>query len=210
MSEPQRASEPDDVESTAFPSEDELLAQISGVSEPEDPGDLTVEELRQRAREAAEAEYAVAAVMEREEQKAVARAKQESHRKHASPVRRLMLAALMLFNAYLWMASPQWLEYRTPPVPPVSYYEASYKVAIYMQRQRVEEFRAQKGRLPIAAKQAGVPVKGVDYRPLDRNVYELRAGNIVKKIRYVSTDSIGVFLGRTLVQMGLVATGGRR
>lgn len=209
MSEPLRQPEPG-AEEQAFPTEDELLSQISGSAEPDDPGDLTVEELRQRAREAAEAEYAVAAVMQHEEKKAVARARQESVRRHGSPVRRLLLAALLLFNAYLWMASPQWLEYRTPAIPPVSYYESSYKIAIYMQRQRVEEFRAQKGRLPLAARQAGAPVKGVDYRALDRSVYELRAGNVVKKIRYVSTDSITVFLGRTLVQMGLVATGVRR
>lgn len=210
MSEPLRAPEPADGEERAFPTEDELLAEIAAAVEPEDPGDLTVEELRQRAREAAEAEYAVAAVMEHEEKKAVARAKQETARRHGSPVRRLLLVGLLLFNAYLWLGSPQWLEYRTPPVPPVSYYESSYKIAIYMQRQRVEEFRAQKGRLPIVARQAGTPVKGVEYQPLDRNVYELRAGNVVKRIRYVSTDSIAVFLGRTLIQMGLVATGVRR
>ncbi|MFN8586595.1 MAG: hypothetical protein U0704_02250 [Candidatus Eisenbacteria bacterium] len=210
MSEPLRADEPGDAGEHAFPTEDELLAQIVGEPEPADPGDLSVEELRQRAREAAEAEYAVTAVMAREEQKAAARAKLENRRRHASPLRRLLLVALLLFNAYIWMSSPRWLEYRTPPTPPLSYYESSYKIAIYMQRQRVEEFRAQKGRLPLAAKQAGTPVKGVEYKPLDRSVYELRAGTIVKRIRYVSTDSITVFLGRTLAQMGLLSTGGRR
>ncbi|MBI5168008.1 MAG: hypothetical protein HZA61_00830 [Candidatus Eisenbacteria bacterium] len=212
MSEPLRAHDPQDAEASyprAFPSEDELLAEIAGASEPEIADDLSVEELRQRAREAAEAEYAVAAVMQREEEKAVKRAKQESRVRRSSPVRMLMAAALVLFNVYLWMGSPQWLEYRTPAIPPVTYYESSYKIAVYLQRQRVEEFRRERGRLPQVARQAGTPVKGVKYTPLTSDVYELRAGNIVKQVRYVSTDSIAVFLGRTLLQIGLVAGGAR-
>lgn len=227
MSEPLRAQDPQDAEPAessmastppashessgprAFPTEDELLAEIAGAIEPTIIDDISVEELRQRALEAAEAENAVAAVMQREEEKAVTRAKQETRKHRASPVRTLMAAALVLFNVYLWMGSPQWLEYRTPATPPVSYYESSYKIAVYMQRQRVEEFRRERGRLPQVAKQAGAPVKGVKYTPLTKDVYELRAGNIVKHVRYVSTDSIAVFLGRTFIQMGLIAGGAR-
>ena len=222
MSEPLRAQDPQDAEPAetdlvasppseprAFPTEDELLAEIAGAIEPTIVDDISVEELRQRALEAAEAENAVAAVMQREEEKAVRRAKQDSRKRRSSPVRTLMAAALVLFNVYLWMGSPQWLEYRTPATPPVSYYESSYKIAVYMQRQRVEEFRRERGTLPRVAKQAGAPVKGVKYTPLTKDVYELRAGNIVKQVRYVSTDSIAVFLGRTLLQIGLVAGGAR-
>jgi hypothetical protein len=78
-----------------------------------------------------------------------------------------------------------------------------------MQRQRVEEFRRERGTLPLVARQAGTPVKGVAYRTLTKDVYELRAGNYVKQIVYRSTDSLSVFLGRSLITMGLIVGGAR-
>ena len=209
MSEPLRAHEPEDAAPHASHPGEELPTGAAGDAASSDPDDLTIEELRVRAREAAEAEYLVGAVMQREEEKAARRARQENRVRHTSPVRRLMLLALVVFNAYIWMSTPTWLEYRTPKTPPLSYYEGSWKIAVYMQRQRVEEFRREKGRLPAAAKQAGVPVKGVKYTPLQKDVYELRAGNYVKQIVYRSTDSLSVFFGRSLIQMGLIVGGAR-
>ena len=66
-----------------------------------------------------------------------------------------------------------------------------------------------KGHLPATAQQAGQPVAGVKYLPLEEKKYELAAGAGEKQFVYRSTDSLSVLMGRTLLQMGLV-TGGLR
>lgn len=209
MSEQLKAPEPEDDGFGATLSEVDGAADAMPGMASGETGDLSLEELRVRAREAAEAEYFVGAVMQREEEKAAKREQQGRRVQRAAPIRQLLAVSMLLLNAYLWMGNPHWLEYRTPKQPPLDYYEGSWRIAVYMQRQRVEEFRAKRGLLPVAATQAGPPVKGVKYRTLGKNVYELRAGNYVKQIVYRSTDSLSVFLGRSLVQLGLIAGGVR-
>lgn len=209
MSEPIRAPGSEDADALA------RAASASGEVAPEaahagaETGDITVDDLRRRAREQSEAEFAVAAVMRREEQKAAKLAVAEGRKGRRNPVRTLLLAAMVLFNAYLWTSAPQWLEYRTPSTPPLDYYEASWKIAVYLQHERVEEFRRNRGKLPVVAKQAGPPVKGVTYTPLSAGAYELRAGNHYRQVVYHSTDSLRVFMGKALMQVGLIAGGVR-
>jgi hypothetical protein len=209
MSEPLRVPEPGDAD--AAPADAHVPVEFPSAENaaPVEPDDLTVEELRRRAREQAEAEFAVAAVMRREDEKAAKLAIVEGRVRRESPVRMLLLGALLLFNAYLWTNAPGWLEYRTPRTPPLDYYEASWRIAVYMQHQRVEEFRRERGKLPLVARRAGPPVKGVTYTPLTSDMYELRAGNHYRQIIYRSTDSLRVFMGRAMLQMGLIAGGAR-
>lgn len=165
-------------------------------------------EIAARAREQAEAEDAVAAVMHREEVKATRLAAVESRRRRPRASRRAwLLAGLVLFNGYLWLGNPQWLTWKEPPAPSIDFYQNSYKISVYLQRQRIEEYRKDKKKLPEVAKQAGPPVRGVRYTPLPRNRYQLQAGRGANAVVYTSTDSMAVFMGRTLIQMGLYARG---
>jgi hypothetical protein len=173
------------------------------------PDDPTLAELVQRAREHAEAEAAVDAVMRGEEEKSAKREAQENRHKHPAPLRLVLLCTLLLFNAYTWFGHPEWLEFHAPSRPSLDYYEGSWKLAVYLQRQRIEEYRKVKGRLPASAQQAGPTVKGVQYTPLEMRTYQLAAGDGAKQFVYRSTDSLSAQLGRSLFQMGLV-TGGAR
>jgi hypothetical protein len=165
--------------------------------------DVSLAELRLRAREQAEAAAAVDAVMRREAVKAVKLAEAEGRqRAKPKPIRLVLLATLLLFNAYLWAGNPQWLTWHEPPAPSIDYYQNSYKMAVYLQRQRIEEYRKTKKKLPAAARQAGPPVRGVTYTPLAPDVYMLQAGKGIRMIVYSSRDSIAVFMGRTLEKLG--------
>lgn len=165
---------------------------------------------RQRALERAEAEAAVTAVLQREEQKAARLAARERSRHRAAPPLRLwLLFALLLFNAYAWLGRPKWLEFNTPPPPTYDYYVNGWKVAVYLQRNRIEEYRTTTGHVPASVQQAGPPVHGVAYTPRTATTYELEAGNGPKRVVYSSTDSVAMLVGRTLLQATL-ATGGAR
>jgi hypothetical protein len=198
MSEPVRASEPDEPSAPGAVTAGEPALE-----------DVTISELKRRAMEQAEAESAVAAVMRREDQKAAAQAAKENKVVRAVPLRLMLLLALLLFNLYMWLGRPGFLEYRTPATPPLDYYEGSWKVSVWLQRQRIEEYRKVHGHVPASARQAGPPIHGVDYMPLEQKQYVLSAGAGQHAVVYHSTDSIGVFLGKSLLQMGLIVGGAR-
>ena len=172
-------------------------------------GDATQSELLQRAREQAEAEAAVGDVMRRESEKAARRVALEQPRRSAPPLKALLLLTLLLFNGYIWAGRPEWLKFREPELPQPSYYASSWKIAVFLQRQRIEEYRHRKGILPATAQQAGQPVTGVRYTPIEQKEYKLAAGSGDKQVVFVSTDSLSVLMGRTLLEMGLIAGGVR-
>jgi hypothetical protein len=218
MSEPLRAPDPDEAPPAKAPaapgagppahSGTSELTSHKASSKFKELDDLSVEELRARAREHSEAEAAVAAVMRRVELKAEKLAEAEGRRRpKPKPIRLMLLGSLLGFNLYLWMGQPQWLKWHEPPAPSIDFYASSYKIAVYLQRQRIEEYRKQKKVLPAAAKQAGPPVRGVRYSPLASDRYMLEAGKGMRMIVYTSTDSIAVFMGRTLIQMGMLTKG---
>jgi hypothetical protein len=197
MSAPQRAPGPEASSPSTMPGHDDV------------EGDLTMAELVQRARERAEVEAAVGAVMRREDEKAAKRDALENRKHHTPRVKSWLLLALVIFNLYIWLGKPGWLTYNQPSGLSIDYYQSSWEVAVYLQRQRIEEYRQTKGHIPATAQQAGPPVHGVQYTPIAQKNYELIAGNGAKKFVYNSTDSLSVLMGRTLFQMGLIAGGVR-
>lgn len=176
--------------------------------QPDEPDDPVAAEQRLRDQEHAEAEAAVRAVMQREQIKALRLAMAETRQQQKpKPLRLLLLVALLGLNAYLWVGQPGWLTWHEPPAPSIDYYQNSYKVAVWLQRQRIEEYRHEKRELPKVARQAGPPVRGVRYTPLAPDVYMLEAGKGLRMVIYTSRDSIATFMGRTLIQLGLAAQG---
>ncbi len=164
---------------------------------------------RQRALERAEAEAAVADVLKREELKVARLAARERARPSAPSLRQWLLLALLLFNAYVWFGKPKWLEFNLPPPPTYDYYVNGWKVAVYLQRNRIEEYRSTTGHVPSSVQQAGPPVHGVEYTPRTSDTYELQAGNGPKRVVYTSSDSVAMLVGRSLLQATLSVGGVR-
>lgn len=77
----------------------------------------------------------------------------------------LILCALSWFSlAYVWLARPQWLfpDDPTAALGPAER-EARQRFAIYLERERVLDFRATHHRLPSSLAEAGDVEAGVDY-----------------------------------------------
>lgn len=166
------------------------------------------EALRARTREQAEAEAAVCAVMTHVAVKAAQVVKQEERaNERPKPFKALILLALTGLNLYLWLADPKWLHIKAPPAPTYQYYQDGWKMAAYMQAQRVEEFRRTQAKLPARVEQVRNPVRGVDYRRISDQHYELTAGTGPARVVYDSHEPLHAWVGLSLVRLGLLTHG---
>lgn len=164
--------------------------------------------LRERAREQAEAEAAVGAVMTDVAQKAaqvVVQRKRAAQRPR--PLKLLLLCALSAFNLYIWLADPEWLHFKAPPTPTYQYYQDGWKMAAYMQAQRVEEFRRAEAKLPQRVEETRNPVHGVEYRRLSDQHFEVAAGKGSERVVYDSHQPLHVWVGKSLARIGLLTNG---
>lgn len=164
-------------------------------------------EAEARARSRQEAEAAVAEVMEREGVKAQRRSEVEARRRgRVRDLRRpLLLLALCAFNAYVWLGDPPWLRFDGPPMPTYDYYVKGWEMAVAIQAERIETYRASKGVAPESPLEAGPPVRGVTYQRLGASDYALAAGSGRARVRY---DSSADSLRRPSVRQLLSRTAG--
>ena len=115
--------------------------------------------------------------------------------------RATILGLLLVVTGFLAFNPPAWL--LPPAVPALSPAEAAAgnRFAIYLQAQQIEHFRSVRGRLPGSLEEAGEPLPGVQYSVLGGGNYALQSSRD-SSIRYVSTDSLGTFLGSSMSLLG--------
>ena len=138
-------------------------------------------------------EAARAVVKDRNEKVAAARM-QPAVRKRVSFLTLLSLAGLLLILLQpSWLAGPK----ATPAESPVIR-EASVRLSMLRERQRVTDFAKRTGRLPISLAEAGSTVPGLGYEALPGQQFRLfaQAGDSLLVLR--STDSMAPFLGNSL------------
>lgn len=154
-----------------------------------------------------EAEAAVADVMVREAAKAHARDQAEARRaRHRrDPRKALLLLSLCAINAYLWLGDPEWLRFDVPPAPTYEYYVKGWEMAVAMQAERIETYRASKGIAPRSPREAGQPVRGVAYERRGSSDYRLAAGEGARRVTF---DSKADSTRRPLLRRLLTQTAG--
>lgn len=95
------------------------------------------------------------------------------------------------------VSKPAWLV--TPPRPPESAerQDASIRVVVYMQAEKIFNFRARKNRLPnTLAEAGGIFPTTVQYRKIDESRFELIGTNGVQRVTYRSDGPpLSAFLG---------------
>jgi hypothetical protein len=92
-----------------------------------------------------------------------------------------------------WLAGPDALPPETPAIV-----EASMRLSMIRELQRVSDFEKHTGRLPTSLAEAGSSVPGLGYEALPEQHFRLfaQAGDSLLVLR--STDSISRFLGNSL------------
>jgi len=158
---------------------------------PELPGPSSEEE-RSRALEE---------VLRHEERRSQARREvhqrmQRDQRRGLGPRHGVFLLTLAA-TLYVWLAAPAWARVDRPPPPTPEHREASLRVAIFLQAQRIEAFRDRTGRLPEELEETGPPMPGISYSRTPRGTYHLEGRNDTLALFYSSSSltTLPEFLG---------------
>lgn len=118
------------------------------------------------------------------------------------------MVLLTLTAVYLWFARPGWIVPDPPPPLPAERIETHLRMAVWMQAQQVERFRRERGRLPDALRETGEPMPAMTYRRIDARTFHLLASGDGVTVEYLSTDSLGAFVGAPDLALGLRAPDG--
>jgi hypothetical protein len=107
----------------------------------------------------------------------------------------LWLAAPALALAALLVVRPAWLFPRPPDESP-ALQEASLRVRIYIETERVERYRRNEGRLPATLLESGGDTTGLKYVQ-DGQSYTITGKNAAIELTYRSTMPAAEFLGNS-------------
>ena len=149
-----------------------------------------------RVSDEAERARAVAEFLRHQEERAGLARREEVRRERTTRVRRGALLGAWLGVAYIWLGSPSWLAIEPPPPQSVTDEARSLRMSVFFQSQKIEAYRAERGRLPYVLEEAGPPFGGIEYRRKDGRFYELRGESDRIHIRYESERPALDFLGR--------------
>jgi hypothetical protein len=138
-------------------------------------------------------EAARAVIKDRDEKARRARMKPEERRR-VSLLTLLSLAGLVLVLLRpSWLAGPKALPPESPAIV-----EASMRLSMLREWQRVSDFAKQTGRLPASLAEAGSTTPGIGYEALPEQHFRLFAQAGDSLLVLSSTDSISHFLGNSL------------
>ncbi len=110
-----------------------------------------------------------------------------------------MLALLVLFTTvgYLGFVRPPWLFDRGAPPENAAVQDASLRLGMAMQYQRLERFRQANGRLPQSLAEVGEPMQGISYERVGADQFVLRGRNGGVSLQLRSTDSVRDFVANS-------------
>lgn len=106
---------------------------------------------------------------------------------------RLLTGALLVALVVVLVQRPAWL-FTRPPVEPPALQDASLRVRMYVEIDRVERFRAGRGRLPATLAEAGGDSTGLRYQVVDTG-FTLAGQNGGTALTYSSATRAKDFLG---------------
>lgn len=127
------------------------------------------------------------------------KAEERASRRGSTPASRGIMfgASLSLFVValYLAVARPSWFLTPPPPPEPPAVQEASIRLTLVREAQRIATFRTTAGRLPADPAEAGSPVAGLAYDRINDSVFAVSLPFGAGMVTLRSTDSVAVFLG---------------
>ena len=105
-------------------------------------------------------------------------------------------------GAWVAVARPPWIFDRGMPVENAAMQDASLRLAMVMQFQRIERYREANRRLPASLSDVGPPMQGITYERAGSDQFVLRGRNDGVSLVLRSTDPVREFVGSsyTLIQ----------
>ena len=118
-----------------------------------------------------------------------------AHLRRVRKLRRMVVGVMWVGVAYIWLGTPGWLTVEPPPVPTVADESNALRFNLYLQSQRVEAYRTERGRLPYVLDEAGPRLRGMEYRRRDSREYQITGRTDRVELDYYSLQSPLVFVG---------------
>ena len=147
--------------------------------------------------EAGERDAALAAVLREQTEKAEveAHARKVRVRRQGFGLRHLMLSMAAAISLWIWLWPPGILRVVPPGPPPMEEEEATLRLVMYFQAQKIEQYLLDTGRVPLALDDAGPAFRGMEYIRLTDSDYRIlgRTGRVT--LSYSSVEPLDTFLG---------------
>ncbi len=154
-----------------------------------------LDDLRGEMSEEHERSRALAAVLRDQEERAEAARAVEARRLRRTRIRRSVLVAAWAGMAYIWLAPPSWTKVKPLPQPTMADEARALRVAVFLEAQKIEAYRQERGRLPWVLAETGPAFPGLEYRRKDNRFYELSGTSDRVQLRYDSGTSPLQFVG---------------
>lgn len=118
-------------------------------------------------------------------------------RRGPHPATWLSLLVLAGVLGYLWMARPDWVFHRGMPAQSAAVREASLRLAMALQYQRIARFQDSAGHLPARLADTGIPVGNLTYTPTQFGEFVLEGADSELHLTLRSGDSVAAFVGNS-------------
>ena len=113
------------------------------------------------------------------------------------PIAWVVLGLVLVALAAAAALRPPWLGLGVPLREPPAVREASLRLAVALEAQRVMRYQREQGHLPATLDEAGPVLAGVSYQPSREGIYELSATDGDIAVLYRSTTSLREFVGNS-------------
>ncbi len=147
--------------------------------------------------EAGERDAALAAVLREQTKKTEveAHARKVRIRRQGLGLRHLVLSVATAMALWIWLWPPGILRVAPAGPPPVEEEEATLRLVMYFQAQKIEQYLLDTGRVPLALDDAGPAFRGMEYIRLTNSDYRIlgRTGRVT--LSYSSVEPLDTFVG---------------
>ena len=172
---------------------DNPRTQPEELETPPEGADISEVEISQ----ASERDAVLAAVMREQSQKAEQEAvsRKAFVRRQGYGIRHVALVLATAISVWIWIWPPSALRLRTPGPPPTEQEEATLRLVMYFQAQKIEQYRLDTGRVPLELDDAGPVFGGMEYIRLTDRDYRILGRTSRVILSYSSVEPIDAFVG---------------
>ena len=144
-----------------------------------------------------ERDAVLAAVMREQSQKAEQEevSRKAFVRRQGYGIRHVALVLATAISVWIWIWPPSALRLRTPGPPPTEQEEATLRLVMYFQAQKIERYRLDTGRVPLELDDAGPVFRGMEYIRLTDRDYRILGRTSRVILSYSSVEPIDAFVG---------------
>lgn len=156
--------------------------------------------------QASERDAALVAVLREQSEKAEveAQARKVRVRRQGLGLRHLTLGIASAIAMWIWIWPPGVLRFAPPGPPPLEAEEATLRLVMYFQVQKIEQYLLDTGRVPLALEEAGPTFRGMEYIRLTNSDYRIlgRTGRVT--LSYSSVEPLDLFVdaGASVIHLG--------